>query len=169
MNYANARQLIKNGDLVAIRSKHGGLPAAVRWVTKSPYTHTAVALWCEGRLLIAETNGANAAISPLSQRQGQDFDVFSCPVTRADAVDAVWNVLGVSIGYDFGDLFRVAANRLLGVPLPPADDDKLFCSALSATIYKHAGWRPAGLPSIPAPDDVVRAIGAGSVLEVRGD
>jgi len=167
MNYASARVSIGNGDLIAFRGRKGPLAPLVRLVTGSPYTHTAVAFWCEGRLLVAETNGANAAVAPLSQHLGTDFDVFACPVKREDAVDAVWDALGVSIGYDFTDLVVVAAHRLLGTPLPPADDDKLFCSALSATIYKHGGWRPAGLPSIPAPDDVVRAVGGVSVIEVR--
>lgn len=172
MNYAEARAHIRTGDLIAVRSTHGGFVALTRAVTRSPYTHTAVAVWggFQGveRLLVAETNGAGCSLSPLSHYEGTDFDVFKCPVLRADAERALWDLLGVRIDYDVVDLARIAANRLLRVPLPARDDGGLICSALSATIYLHAGWQPQGLPSIPAPDDVVRAVGRPR-LEVRRD
>lgn len=173
MNYAEAREQIQEGDLVAVRARRGLLPVATRLVTRSPYTHTAVAVWggFDGvkRLLVAESNAGGCSLSPLSHYQGVDFDVFPCPIPRADAERALWDLLGVRIPYGFADLARIAAHRLLGVPLPPADPDEMVCSALSATIYLNGGWLPAGLPSIPAPDDVVRAIGCGPCLEVRGD
>lgn len=173
MNYATARPQIQTGDLIAMRSTHGGLVALTRRVTRSPYTHTAVAVWGGfagiERLLIAETLGAGCSLAPLSHYAGTDFDVFDCPVDRAETERSLWELLGVRIGYDIVDLVRIAANRLLKVPLPPKDEDGLICSALSATIYLHAGWAPAGLPSIPAPDDVVRAVGTPPKFEVRRD
>lgn len=171
MRYAEARPLIRTGDLIAVRATHGGLPAVTRWVTRSPYTHTAVALWggFRGveRLLVAQTNGAGCGLAPLSHFARTDFDVFDCPVDRGAAEQAVWALLGTRIRYDLADLARIAAHRLLGWPLPPADDGRLICSALSASIYLHAGWAPARLPSIPAPDDVVAALGAAPRIEVR--
>lgn len=166
MRYAAARDQIQSGDLIAIRSRHGGLPAVIRWVTGSPYTHTAIAIWAEGRLLIAETTGAGSCLRPLSTYAGNDFDVISCPIDRVLVRMAVWDILGVKADYDLADLLRIAANRLFGRPLPSADDEAQICSALSAAIWQLAGWRPAGLPSIPAPDDLVRAAGA-VWIEVR--
>lgn len=171
MKYADARPRIRTGDLIAIRATHGGLVALTRAVTRSPYTHTAVAVWVRSvgveRLLIAETNGAGCSLAPLSQYVGTDFDVFACPVDRAEAEYALWNLLGERIAYDLADLLRIAANRLLGVPLPPRDEDGLICSALSGAIYLHAGWFPPGLPSIPAPDDIVAAVATPPTLTVR--
>lgn len=163
MNYADARRFITTGDLIAVRSRRGLLANATRLVTRSPYTHTAVAVWGgfpdEGRLLVAQMNGAGCSLSPLSHYAETDFDVFVCPVCPTDAERALWQLLGLPIDYDFGDLARIAAHRLLGVPMPPADDGRMICSSLSATIYLHAGWKPVSLPSIPAPDDVVREVG----------
>lgn len=76
-------------------------------------------------------------------------------------------LLGQDIGYDFGDLLRIAQHELLGRPLPPANDGRLICSALSASIYLLAGLSRLGLPSIPAPRDVVAWLLAAPVLEVR--
>lgn len=171
ISYPAARPRIQTGDMIAIRSTHGGFVALTRWVTRSPYTHTAVAVWGRfagiERLLIAETNGAGCSLSPLSHYEDSDFDVFDCPVDRAEAEYSLWELLGVRIAYDLADLGRIAANRLFGVPLPPKDEDGLICSAMSGTIYLHAGWEPRGLPSIPAPDDMVRAMAAPPKLEVR--
>ncbi|MDO8933053.1 MAG: hypothetical protein Q7U97_11705 [Rhodocyclaceae bacterium] len=166
-NYVEARELINTGDLIAIRATHGGFPALTRWVTKSPYTHTAVALQLAGRLLIAEMNGGGACLVPLSRYSDSDFDVFACPVDRIEATMSMFDLLGLDIGYDFGDLVRIGGHELLGIALPPRDDDNLVCSALSASIYLHAGWKPAGLPSIPSPRNVVAAIGAAPIYEVR--
>jgi hypothetical protein len=171
MNYAHARDLIGDGDLIAVR-KRGGLPArAIRWVTRSPYTHTAIAVWGgfggARRLLVAEANAGGCSLAPLSHYAEDDFDVFACPVSRAAAMHSAWSNIGSPLTYDFLDLARIAANRLLGVPLPPPDPEATICSALSASIYLQAGWKPAALPSIPAPVDVVRAIGSLAALEVR--
>lgn len=167
MKYGDVRELVATGDLIAVRSTHGGFPALTRWVTKSPYTHTAVALQIAGRLLIAEMNGGGACLVPLSRYMNCDFDVFACPVDRIEATTSMFDLLGNDIDYDFGDLARIAGHELLGVPLPPRDNGNLVCSALSATIYLHANWQPRGLPSIPAPRDVVVAIGAAPIYEVR--
>jgi hypothetical protein len=167
MRYADARSQIRTGDLIAMRKRHGFLPTLTRWITRSPYTHTAVAIWCADRLLVAEEKGSGAFLTPLSQYADIDFDVFLAPDTvRVNIEPVIWETLGAPIGYDFADLFRIAANRLVGWPLPAVDDSQLVCSALSASLWLHAGWRPCNLPSIPAPADVVAAFGMLPFLEV---
>lgn len=171
MRYANVRDHILTGDLIAIRKRTGFLPVLTRWITGAPYTHTAVAVWVGSsgvdRLLVVESNAAGASLSPLSNYRGMDFDVFRCPIDRYKTHASMWRLLGNKIHYDIKDLVRIGLNRLFGVPLPEHDDDNLICSALSVTIYRKAGWRPAYLPSIPAPDDVVAAIGEKPLFEVR--
>lgn len=166
-SYFDARSKIRSGDLIAVRSHRGGLSAITRWVTKSPYTHTAVAVWLADRLLCAEMNGGGAVLVPASVYVETDFDVFPCPCDRSEAVQAIFDLLGLDIDYDFGDLLAIAAHELLGRPLPEADDDNLICSALSASIYLRAGVSRLGLPSIPAPRDVVAWLMAAPLLEVR--
>lgn len=167
MKYLDARWRIATGDLLAIRSHHGGLPAITRRVTRSPYTHTAVALVLGGRLLVAEMNGGGAVLTPASRYGQTDFDVFACPVDRMEVTTAIFDLLGMDIDYDFGDLVRIGAHELFGFALPPVDDDNLVCSALSASIYLHAGMERGELPSIPSPRAVVDWLGTPATLEVR--
>ena len=172
MNYADARLYIKTGDLIAVRKRGGLLPTLTRGITRSPYTHTATAIWAgcaeHPRLLVAEGKGSGASFAPLSQYADIDFDVFAAPrEVLLDIEEVVWSTLGLPIGYDVSDLLRIAANRLFGWPLPEFDDALKVCSALSATLWLQAGWRPHYLPSIPAPDDVVAAIGVPPYLIVR--
>jgi hypothetical protein len=168
-SYFEARDKIRTGDLIALRSRRGLFAWVTRLVTQSPYTHTAVALWANERLLVAEAKASGNMLVPLSQYAGTDFDVFPCPVDCAKAEAQAWSYLGLHRGYDIIDLLAIAANRLLGVPLPKRDDEELICSAASASIYRLAGWQPAFLPSIPAPVDVVDALGKPPVLTLRKD
>ena len=162
-SYARLRDNINTGDLIAIRATSGLFPRLTRLVTRSPYTHTAIAVWVNSRdgtrrLLVAESNAAGASLAPLSNYANVGCDVFRSPVDRSRVERTLWGLLGTKVHYDVPDLARIAAHRLLGVPLPERDDGELICSALSATIYLTAGWQPpAPLPSIPAPADVAAA------------
>lgn len=171
MHYAAIRERISTGDLIAFRKHTGFLPTLTRWITRSPHTHTAVAIWVESsgfhRLLVSESNSGGSSFSPLSAYADIDFDVFRCPVNPDRARIVMWRLLGRKIHYGFVDLLRIAAKRLIGWPLPKVDDEAQICSALSAKIYLLAGWRPAGLPSIPAPDDVVAALEDQPLYEYR--
>lgn len=171
--YSQARSSIMTGDLIALRDRSGFLPVLTRLITRSPYTHTAIAVWVEAcgikRLLVAESNASGSSLSPLSGYAHIDFDVFRCPVSREVVQKTAWRLLGEKIHYDVMDLARIAANRIFGIRLPLHDDKNLVCSAFSASIYHLAGWRPESLPSIPAPDDVVAALDTRPLLRVRND
>lgn len=174
MDYAEARRRIRSGDLIALRQRGGLFAALTRWITRSPYTHTAVAVWSGNagrhRLLVAEAKGSGCFFTPLSQYAEVDFDVFIPPfsvLSTRQIEDIAWSVLGEPHGYDLVDLLWIAANRLFGWPLPAVDDDLLICSALSAHLWLEAGWRPVFLPAIPAPDDVVAAVGTPPTWKVR--
>lgn len=174
MNYLEARDQIRTGDLIAMRKTHGLLARLTRRITRSPYTHTAIAVWAgvgvgeAKRLLVAEQKASGAFLTPLSQYEDIDFDVYTAPPSTLLKIEwAIWQTLGVPIAYDFCDLLRIAAHRLIGWPLPAKDDVLKVCSALSATLWVQAGWEPWFLPSIPAPDDVVYALGVPPRLQVR--
>ncbi len=165
-DYEGARSLIRTGDLIGVRSKNGGFPALTRWATKSPYTHTAVALWLCDRLFMVETRGV-AGIVPLAQLGSKEFDVVRCPVADSEYVfiEAV-NLLGTPVNYDLADLLRIVGRLWFGIKEPETDDGGKICSALSASIYRLAGWRPLGLAAIPAPCEVMAAAGP-VAIEVR--
>jgi len=186
LRYNQARSLIATGDLIAFRQRRGLLHWLIRNVTRSPYTHTAIAVWAgtEGnpqhhslfvrhysgrRLLVAEAKASGAMLTPLSQYATVDFDVLACPrEAKVNVEPILWRTIGNPITYDVLDLLRIAAHRLLGWPLPVRDDARRICSALSAEIWHRAGWQAKSpLPSIPAPDDIVAAHGGNPFLCVR--
>jgi hypothetical protein len=159
MIYADVRSSIRTGDLIAVKKRSGFLPVATRIVTGSPYTHTGIAVWAGGRLLLAETNAGGCCVAPLSQEAPYDFDVFDCPIANRNIVEAmIWNMLGTRIPYGYVDLARIAGYKLFAIPLPKQDGSDLVCSALSAKIYIESGWAPVGLPSIPWPGAVADAL-----------
>lgn len=168
MKYTEIRDQIKTGDLIAVRRRSGLFPIATRVVTRSPYTHTGIALWCEGRLLLAQTNGGGCNIVPLSQEAVYDFDVFDCPVDDQQVESWIWNLLGTRIPYGFVDCVRIGLHCLFGIPLPKQDGADLVCSALSALIFRKAGWNPVNLPSIPWPGAVVSALNVPARIQVSG-
>lgn len=173
MQYADARDQIRTGDLIALRKRGGFLPTLTRWITKSPYTHTALAVWVgedNPRLLVAESKASGDFLTPLSQYAEVDFDVFTAPQQTLIAIEEViWLTLGQHVGYDFADLVMIGLHRMVGMPLPKSDNSLKICSALSASMWLQAGWKPWFLPSIPAPDDVVAALGVPPRLTVRAD
>ncbi|MES9873158.1 MAG: hypothetical protein ABW146_08605 [Candidatus Sedimenticola sp. 6PFRAG7] len=163
MRYLTARGRIKDGDLIALKRSRGWFWQLVRWVTRSAYTHTAVAVWLEGGLYVVEMNSAGNVLVPLSQYRSP-FDVFACPVNRAQAKEmALWSLRN-PIGYGWTDLLYIAAHNLLALRTP-RDTGGIVCSALSALIYRQAGWQ-ATLPNIPSPADLVAALGE-SQMEVQ--
>lgn len=166
MKYADIRDKICDGDLIAVRSKHGGLPALTRYFTNSPHTHTAVAIWLDGGLWVAEMNAGGNVLVPLSRYQDTDFDVFDCPVDRRNVRTLTLELLRERIDYDFPDLLLIAAHNVLRFKLP-TDTGGLVCSAYSAKIYRAAGWEPVGMSAIPSPADVVAAMNSDALFEVR--
>jgi hypothetical protein len=171
LSYANARDEIKTGDLIAVRADKGFAPWLIRLVTRSPYTHTGVAVWVAGRLLIAETEQGPASLVPVSQYTGYDFDVFDAPAgagVEYYARTAIFTVLGTRITYAWLDLVRIWLHEWFRVPLPKPSADARICSSLSELIYQAMGWQPPKqAPSLMTPRDLVAALNAAPRLEVR--
>jgi hypothetical protein len=165
MDYDQARPLIQTGDLIAVKGRNF-FAKGVRLVTGSAYSHTAIALWDGSRLLVAQSNAGGCCLVPLSQYCDGDFDVYASPANRATVESCAWQTVGKRIAYSIADLVRIAAHLWLHVPLPDQDDGGRVCSSLSAFIYQQAGWRPAGLPSIPWPGALAAALGGTPLLEV---
>lgn len=168
MTYEGILDAIGDGDLIAVRSTHGGFPALVRGITGSPYTHCAVALWIAGGLWVSEMDGAKNVLVPLSQYDVTPFDVFSCPCDRVRVKDVIAKRLRGKVGYDWGDIIRIAAYFWFDIPLPSRDRGGQQCASYAASAYLMAGWTPARqLPSIPWPGAVVDSIGADPIVEFR--
>lgn len=167
MNYSDVRNSIKTGDLIGVKRRSGIFPIATLIVTNSPYTHTGIAIWSGGRLLLAQTNGGGCNLAPLSQEAEYDFDVFDCPVDRDKCEAVIWQELGKRIPYGFLECVQIFGYKVFGIPLPKIEGPDLVCSALSARIYQLAGWQPVDLPSIPWPGAVTDQLQKALKFEVK--
>lgn len=171
LTYQHARDEIQTGDLIALRGTRGLFAWLIRIITGSPYTHTGIAIWINGRLLVVETRQGPASLVPVSHYAHDDFDVFRAPLDCKQLAlgsrEVILNSIGALRAYAWGDIVRVALHELIGVPLPKPAADRLICSSLSEYIYRRLGWQPENLPSIPTPRDLVAAIGMPARLEVR--
>lgn len=148
---------VRDGDLIAVRSKSGGLPALTRFVTRSPYTHTAVVIRLDGEAWLAEMSAGGNNLIPLRRRAAQPLDVFGFPGDRAVARRCMLESLVRKIPYDVMDLVRIAAFNLLQFELPRTDRGGMVCSAYSSVL-----WRLAGValktPAIASPADLVAGV-----------
>lgn len=170
-DYDEARKFISDGDVIVLRGSllHSPLSLATRLLLRTPYTHASIALWLEGGLWVSEMWSQGNVLVPLSQYAGENWDVFKCPVEDTAKVKGlILKHMRNEIRYDFGDLMRIAANRLLGVPLPEEDDETMVCSSYVPHVLMEAGWAAEGLPSIAAPDDLARVLGGTMVLAYTG-
>lgn len=162
-------QLVQDGDLIATRSKHGGLPALTRRITRSPYTHTATVLMLDGAPWVAEMGAGGNHLVPLNRYASSQLDLIGFPGDRALVRACTLESLNGRIKYDFLDLIRIAAWNLLHFKLPRTDKGGMVCSAYSAWLWLGAGVR-LELPSLPTPADVVReALEIGAPLKFRRD
>lgn len=167
MNYEEARSQVEDGDLIAVRGRRGPLAVLTRLITRSPYTHTGIALWVDGGLWLAEINAGGNHMVPLSQID-QDFDVFGPPgdVTREAVRESALRRLRVRVGYDFVNLFRIAFFKLFGVVVLNEPDGDV-CNEYSARIYGDAGSALGNsLPVLASPGDLCARLPL--KLEVRG-
>ena len=99
-DYEKTRHLIHDGDLIAVRGT-GLLAKLTSRVTKSPYTHTGIAVWLDDRLFMAELNSGRNHLTALSCVD--DFDVYAPPagLDRATIRQAIFDWLADPIDYGF--------------------------------------------------------------------
>lgn len=162
MNYAAARDLIQDGDVIAVKRRSGVLAVLTRLVTKRPETHTGIAVWSGGRLLLVQANGGGVNVIPLSQEAEFAFDVYDPPagLDRSEIVARAWEAIGARLSYAVADLFEIWLYLWFGIPLPAKPGEDPICSLLTARILIAAGWQPVGLPSIPWPGAVAERLGS---------
>lgn len=137
-NYSNVRRLIQDGDLIAVRGMHL-IDHLTSLITRSPYTHTGVAIWFDDRLFMAELNSGRNHLTAVSCVA--DFDVFSPPagLDRATIRAAALDWLASPIDYGFAAFVAIGIECML-------ERRQLFenwraivvCSGGSVMIYEKA-------------------------------
>jgi hypothetical protein len=136
--YAQARDLIRTGDLIGVRDVHGLLGRATVMFTRSPYTHTGVAVWLGDHLFMADLNSGRNHLTPLSQLT--DFDVCSPPegLDRASIEQAIIDWLSKPINYGFAAFVAIGIQEALDMKLFMHWRSIVVCSGGSVTIYELA-------------------------------
>lgn len=141
MDYAQARNLIEDGDLIAVRGTHGALAAATRSATDSPVTHTGIAFWQADGLWMGELNGGGNHGVPLSQLEGTDFDVYYPPVPSRKKVRAsLLAALRDKQPYGFLALPVIGLLNWLRIKVFIHWRQILVCSGWCVKVYEGAEW-----------------------------
>ncbi len=141
LTYEEARPLIKDGDVISVRETHGFLAPFTRFFTRSPHTHSGIAVWIDQGLWMAELNGGKNHLIPMSQLAETDFDVSDCPVPNRFAVrDAIFNSLRVKIPYSLVALVAIGLLSFFGIKKFVHWREMLVCSGDIVAILEAAGW-----------------------------
>jgi len=138
MNYADARSLIADGDLIAVRGTEGFLTPFTKFFTRSDYTHAGIAVWMDGGLWMAELNSGKNHLIPLSQLESTAFDVYACPVENPKP--AIMNMLRIPLPYSLAALFVIGLLNWLRIKIFLHWRQLLVCSGYCVKIYEAAGW-----------------------------
>lgn len=141
MRYEEARMLITDGDLIAVREKDGFLTPFTKFFTHSKITHTGIAHWMDGGLWMTEINiGKNHAI-PLSQLADTPFDVFHPPVDNPlGAREAIATALRIKIPYGSVALIVIGLLNFFRIKTFVHARRVLVCTGFCVKIYEMMGW-----------------------------
>ena len=141
-SYAEARRLISDGDLIAFRSVHGLIGKATQFFTRKKYTHTGNAIWIDGGLYVAELNGGNNHLTPLSQWEGSDFDVCHPPsqIQGKDMRNSIYKWIRQRVRYGYSTFLAVGLVTWLQVKAFAGWKGNPVCSMFSLSIYREEGW-----------------------------
>lgn len=140
MNYEEVRDKIQTGDIISVRNNKGFMHKLTRLVTRSPYTHSGIAIWLDEGLWMAEINGGKNHLIPLSQVDGIDFDVSECPVDRETVKKEILDSLRVSLTYGFVSFVIIGLFDLFKIKERFRSMKSKVCSEYIQAILVASGW-----------------------------
>lgn len=147
-DYQRARPLIRDGDLIAVRGSHL-IDRLTSIVTRSPYTHTGVAVWLDGRLFMADLNSGRNHLTALSCID--NFDVFMPPIgiDRTQIRKAVFDWLAKPISYGMLAFVVIGLKCALRLKVFIHWRKIIVCSGGSVEIYENAAHAMAAAGARP--------------------
>jgi hypothetical protein len=170
VDYAAARNLIQDGDLIGVRDVHGLLGRATVHFTHRPHTHTGVAIWLDERLFMADLNSGRNALHALSQLGA--FDVCDPPagIWRPFIRQAIFSWLASPINYGFLAFLMIGLRCYLRIKAFIHWRHIRVCSGASVEIFETAAalMREAGLAAPTAWKDHNRMISPGELVDELG-
>lgn len=139
-NYNEVRQSIEDGDLIAVRGSHL-IDRLTRLVTRSPVTHTGVAVWLDGRLFMADLNSGRNHLTALSCVP--DFDVHTPPagIDRPSIRQSLLDWLASPIDYGFAAFAMIGLRSMLKSRAFIHWRKIMVCSGSTVMIYEGAAHR----------------------------
>ena len=143
LKYAEARELIQDGDIVSVKPcDYNPVHLVVCWVTKKPFYHTAIALWMYStggtkRLFVCEAHRSGRRLVPMSKYESNEMVVKCAPLPFAKIEESLLSRVGF-VPYAFWDLIVVGVRILFGRLWK--DSKAEICSELAQDIYSEAGF-----------------------------
>jgi hypothetical protein len=175
VKYAQVRDQIKNDDVLMYKGR-GLVSSVIRWVTHSPYSHAALAVWWNQRLMVMEAKGQGVIVNPTSRsirHYRGDVEWFSCKkeISEDDRLSMV-----IFAQEELGKSYGRWKAILLGIKILFEHDlekrdrlkreKRLFCSEYVAQIYNFIGLdlKKGRSDRFTKPDDIANS----PLLEKRG-
>jgi hypothetical protein len=154
----------------------GLVSSVIRWVTHSPYSHAALAVWWNQRLMVMEAKGQGVIVNPTSRsirHYRGDVEWFSCKkeISEDDRLSMV-----IFAQEELGKSYGRWKAILLGIKILFEHDlekrdrlkreKRLFCSEYVAQIYNFIGLdlKKGRSDRFTKPDDIANS----PLLEKRG-
>ena len=141
--YADVRSGMQAGDVVLFRGS-GLASRAIRWLTKSPYSHAALVFLFEGRVYCLEAVGSGVRLSLISEvlaRYHGGIDHFDVPGASEDQRRGALGFAFQQLGklYDKTGIWRFLLSIVTGRRRRVREDQAWFCSELVAAAYRRHG------------------------------
>lgn len=143
LRYGDVRSGMKAGDVVLFRGS-GPMSRAIRWLTRSPYSHAALVFRFEERVYCLEAVGSGvrlALISEVLSRYHGGIDLFDVPRATEGQRRAALGFAFQQLGrlYDRRGLWRFLIAIVTGRRRRVREDRAWFCSELVAAAYRRQG------------------------------
>ncbi|EKD22677.1 MAG: hypothetical protein ACD_84C00013G0003 [uncultured bacterium] len=135
MKYAEARHLINDGDLIAVKGTDW-ISKIIIFVTKQ-YSHTAIAIHLDDGVWVSQMQPSGNNLVPLSHFK--IFDVYECPVDGKAVAAFIKIKLRDPISYPFLDLVMAGLTSITNFKFPSTSKG-LICSEACMEAYVENGW-----------------------------
>ena len=151
--YADARPLIRNGDILLYRAGWKPSNRLISSLSGSPYCHAGMSYWCGNELCLAETiqwcGGRSVLLNSQVRGWPGQWDVFRPrqPYNAQKAADEMLSVVGRKYGWRNLFVSALRHTRIISRFLPPLTDDQLngsapFCSQAVSRACRAGGRDP---------------------------
>lgn len=140
LTYQEARDLICDGDLVAVITPHNWIGKITQFFTRREYTHVGIAIWVDGGLYLAELNGGRNHLTPLSQWEGMDFDVCAMPRGITNIRESIFKWLRLPVDYGYPAFFAIGIKEFFRIKQAVHWRDILVCVGFCVAVYEESGW-----------------------------